>query len=152
MPNGPRSQASPRAAARLGHSVSLAIARYPVAPETVTILGYAPRTARDARWAGLRWNGTEELRTQSTLMLWVYGPDAPSDLHLNVSWRHPDDDLTDEDADCKYRVRPRMQPGKRWKGRKVKAVSIERDATLTPPWVICVEYAQGIVTEGGDLS
>lgn len=120
------------------------VARYPVAPETVTVLGCRPRSAQEPRWAGLRWNGEEKVLTQSTLMRFVCGADAPYDLHLNVPWCHPEDYVTDEDIDgCKYRVRPRMEPGKRWKRRMVKAVSIERDETLTPPWVICVEYARG---------
>jgi hypothetical protein len=61
-------------------------------------------------------------------MLAICGKDAPPDIHLRVPWCHPEDRTgTAEDwHDCIYRVRPKMQPGKRWQGQKIKSVMFER--------------------------
>jgi len=114
---------------------------FPIEPSTVTVLGYRPRDAADARWAGLHFGSPHvKLRSQSTLMLSCLGPkDAPYDLHLAVPWSHPDDGYDDED--CVYRVRPRASAGRKWLGRKVEAVAIEPDATRFPPWQIRVRFA-----------
>jgi hypothetical protein len=98
-----------------------------VSPETVTVLGYKVKAGRPI-WEGLFMDRAEPA-TQSTLMLAVCGPhEAPLDIHLRVPWCHPEDrDGTDNDwNDCIYRVRPRMEVGKKWKGKMVKSVAFER--------------------------
>jgi hypothetical protein len=113
------------------------IERIKVEPATVTVLGYKVR-ATDPSWTGLDLSRAEP-RTQSSIMLHICGSDeAPRDVHLNVPWCHPDDQTgSADDFDCRYRVRPRMEPGKNWKGRRVRGVDFERwDGT----WYIVVEY------------
>lgn len=111
--------------------------RVPVSAETCTVLGYKVKT-RDPEWAGLDLDRADLLQ-QSTLMLAICGPnDAPPDLHLSVPWCHPDDRARGEEPDgCYYRVRPRMEPGKKWAGKKVKAVAFERWAGK---WFLAIEY------------
>src|SRR3954462_4776661 len=94
----------------------------PVAPDTVTVLG-SYWTERTRAWAGLDFKRAE-LLTQSTLMRYVCGAEAPYDLHLNVPFMHPDDQASGHDEWLQYRVRPRAEPGKRWQGRLVKSVAI----------------------------
>lgn len=109
------------------------IYRVPVSPKTVTVLGYRVKKD-DPMWSGLDLINAEP-RMQSTLMLAVAGTaDAPQDIHLNVPWKHPDDaDYSDE---CRYRVRPRMEIGKRWKKKRVTNVSFERWDGV---WYIAIE-------------
>lgn len=112
--------------------------RVPVAPETVTVLGNKVKAA-DASWLGLDLDKAEP-RVQASVLMMMLGPnDAPLDIHLNVPWCHPDDraDGMDDD-DCTYRVRPRMQPGKKWKGKLVKSVAFER---WDGKWFIAIETA-----------
>jgi hypothetical protein len=101
--------------------------RVPVSPETVTVLGHKVKRATDPLWAGLFLEHAMPA-TQSSLMLMICGKDAPVDIHLRVPWCHPEDreGTKDDWTDCIYRVRPRMQPGKKWKGQKVKSVAFER--------------------------
>lgn len=112
--------------------------RVPVSPETITVLGYRVKATSPA-WTGLDLVNAEP-RTQSTLWLAVAGQDeAPPDIHLDVPWCHPDDRARGAPADdCRYRVRPRMTPGKRWKGRLVKSVAFER---WQGKWFIAIETA-----------
>ena len=80
-----------------------------------------------------------EPRVQSTLMLAVCGQaEAPFDIHLDVPWCHPEDRTGDdaEDFDCRYRVRPKMQTGKKWKGQTFKQIAFER---WDGKWFIAVE-------------
>jgi hypothetical protein len=114
------------------------IETYPVTPETVTVLGYRVRATKPM-WTGLDFSRAE-LRSHASIMLLMCGEDAPLDLHLSVPWKHPDDP-PDEDDDCWYRVRPRAEVGKRWRGRLVKSVVIVAAPALDPPWAIEIGYA-----------
>jgi hypothetical protein len=101
--------------------------RIPVSPDTVTVLGHKVKKD-DIMWTGLFLDRAEPA-TQSSLMLAICGKDdAPIDIHLRVPWCHPDDRTgTEEDYnDCIYRVRPRMETGKKYKGKLVKFVAFER--------------------------
>lgn len=112
------------------------ITRVPVAPETITVLGYRVK-ADDPRWLGLNLAKAEP-RMQASLMLAIAGDEAPEDIHLSVPWCHPDDRANGMDDDaCRYRVRPRMKSGKRWKGRKVVSVAFER---WNGKWFIAIGY------------
>lgn len=117
------------------------VAVYPVSHETCTVLGRRAKSAEDPIWAGLMFNGKEIVRTQSTIMRWACGDDAPYDLHLDVPWDHPADQAAGIKSECIYRVRPKMEAGRRWQGRTVRSVALERDETKSPPWVIRVEFA-----------
>lgn len=100
--------------------------RVPVEPSTVEVLGN--KVKEDSpMWRGLDLANAEP-RVQSTLFLFLIGEgEAPLDIHLNVPWCHPEDQSgSPEDFDCRYRVRPRMQPRKKWKGKLVKSVAFER--------------------------
>ena len=100
--------------------------RFPVSPGTMKVLGYKVK-ADSPMWAGLNL-ARADLIVQSTLMMRVCGHDAaPFDLHLNVPWCHPEDQTGDPSDwdDCKYRIRPKMEVGKKWKGRIVDAVFFE---------------------------
>jgi hypothetical protein len=100
--------------------------RLPVEPATCTVLGYKPKGADDPLWAGLELSRAE-------LREWA-------DYHLAVPWEHPEDQeaFGDDPSDWAiYRVRPRMEPGKKWKGKKVNAVAFVRDADA---WWIDVEF------------
>ena len=116
---------------------------FPVAPDTVTVLG-SRWPANSRAWAGLAFSHPLcVVRTTSTLMEWVCGgKDVPNDLHLNVPFEHPDDGPVPDVPDMFYRVRPRAEPGKKWRGRKVMSVAIERDTGRDPPWHIIVEFAR----------
>ncbi len=106
----------------------------PVDRSTVTVLGsvWGPK----APWAGLDF-ANARVRNQSTLMMMIAGKDAPYDHHLDVPFIHPDDGPLSE-AECVYRVRPRMKPGKRWQGRKVRSVQfVRQDAG----WALDVQFA-----------
>jgi hypothetical protein len=102
------------------------VKRYPVDNTTCTVLGH--KAAADSPlWTGLDLTRAE-LRVQSTLFLAIIGPNAaPLDLHLDVPWCHPEDQTGDlDDFDSWYRVRPIMEPGKKWKRNLVKSVAFER--------------------------
>lgn len=106
----------------------------PVSPETCRVNGYLCK-ASDIMWRGLDLSRAT-VRKQSTLMLFVLGPDeAPYDLHLDVPWEHPDDTVDDG---LRYRVRPRMRRGGRWQGRRVRNVSLRQ---MQAGWAIDVEFA-----------
>lgn len=110
--------------------------RVPVSPETCTVLGYRVK-ASDPRWAGLDLDKAD-LIMQSTLMLCVCGPDdAPIDAHLRAPWWHPDDGPAPDPPEMYFRVRPRMQAGKKWEGRKVKFVAFER---FSGKWGLAIEF------------
>lgn len=99
--------------------------RVPVAHDTVTVNG--SKWKERAPWSGLFFNKAEPA-VQSTMMMAVCGrADAPLDIHLRVPWCHPDDqDGTDKDwKDCIYRVRPRMEVGKKYKREVVTFVAFE---------------------------
>lgn len=130
-------------------SPAIAWQTLPVTPMTCAVLGSKAKSVDDPLWAGLLFDHpAAQVRTQSTLMVWVCGPDkAPFDLHLNVPWVHPTDaarGMAWEDDRCMYRVRPKIETGRKWRGRSVSDVKIERDDTYSPPWVIRFQYAQGI--------
>ncbi len=117
---------------------SRAIERLPVSPDTVNVLGHRVK-ATDPMWTGLNLDKAEP-RTQNTLMLAVCGQEeAPEDIHLAVPWCHPEDRANGAEEDCIYRIRPKMEAGKRWKGRMVKSVAFER---WDGRWVIAVRYAK----------
>ena len=112
--------------------------RFPVSPETVTVLGNRVKETSPA-WTGLDLARAEPA-VQNTMFLMICGAaDAPRDKHLRVPWCHPEDQTgSPDDFDCIYRVRPRMEPGKKWKGRKVKEVDFER---WNGKWWLAVEFA-----------
>lgn len=98
--------------------------RVPVEPSNVEVLGNKVK-ATDVMWTGLDMAKAEP-RVQSTLWLAIAGQEeAPLDIHLCVPWEHPEDKKDGIDSETRYRVRPRMQPGKRWKGQMVKSVAFE---------------------------
>jgi hypothetical protein len=99
--------------------------RLPVDATTCTILGSHHKQTH-AAWTGLDLDRAK-VRTQSTIMLAIAGDAAHYDLHLDVPWCHPSDQTgSPDDFDCIYRVRPKMEPGKRWKGKTVKSVDFAR--------------------------
>ena len=106
------------------------VERIKVSPKSVTVLGDKPKGEDDPLWAGLDLARAEP-RTQSTVMLAICGEDAPEDIHLAVPWGHPEED-------CIYRVRPRMEVGKKWKGRTVESVAFER---WDGEWFIAIAMA-----------
>lgn len=111
--------------------------RLPVDATTCTILGNHYKQT-DAAWTGLDLDHAK-VRTQSTIMLVLVGKDAHYDLHLDVPWCHPSDQTgSPDDFDCVYRVRPKMEPGSKWKGKKVQTVGLSRDDGA---WWIDVEFA-----------
>lgn len=114
--------------------------RFPIAPDTVTVLGSRWKVT-DVAWRGLDFTRAR-LRTQSTLMLSICGRDAPYDLHLDVPFCHPDDQPDGWADDLVYRVRPIAEPGRRWRRRIVKSVVIEPAPDKSPPWEIVVEFAR----------
>lgn len=113
------------------------VKRVAVSPKTCTVLGYQVKPT-DLRWTGLDLSRAEP-RVQSSLMLALTGPEeAYFDLHLTVPWEHPDDKKAGIDSETFYRVRPRIQVGKRWEGRVVKFVAFERWDGV---WTIAYEVA-----------
>ncbi|TRD03787.1 hypothetical protein FJV76_14210 [Mesorhizobium sp. WSM4303] len=101
--------------------------RLPIDPTTCTVLGYKPKNADDPLWAGLEMSRAE-------LRNWA-------DYHLAVPWEHPDDQarFKDDPKDWAiYRVRPAMEPGKKWKGKKVQSVGLVH---ADGAWWIDVEFA-----------
>ncbi len=119
------------------------IETFPVAPDTVTVLGYHAKPT-DPMWLGLDFSRAE-LRSRASIMLLMCGWDAPIDLHLNVPWCHPDDQPYGWEEDgCWYRVRPRPEIGKRWRGKLVKSVAIVAAPELNPPWAIEVGRAHAV--------
>jgi hypothetical protein len=115
------------------------IERLPITPETVTVLGRRVK-ANSPMWAGLDL-ANADLRMQASILLMTIGPDAPVDLHLSAPWWHPEDGPPPSPPEMWYRVRPRMQPGKKWKGRKVQTVQFER---WSGKWCLAIEYAQPV--------
>jgi hypothetical protein len=94
------------------------------------------------------WTGMDlaraEVRSQSTIMLALVGKEAHYDLHLDVPWCHPDDQTgSPDDFDCVYRVRPKMEPGKKWKGKMVEAVSFVRKGDA---WWLDVKFTARFVS------
>jgi hypothetical protein len=79
----------------------------PVSPKTVTVLGYRVK-ATDPAWLGLDLSRAI-LREQSTAGMFLLGPDAPPDHHLDVPWCHPNDQPGGWRDGLKYRVRPRRK-------------------------------------------
>lgn len=112
----------------------------PVSTDTVTVLG--SRWKADApAWRGLDFTRAI-VRTQNTLSLALFGPDEKLyDLHLDVPFMHPDDQARGDDEWLKYRVRPRAESGKRWRGRLVKSVALIPAEGQPIPWAIEIEYA-----------
>ncbi len=110
--------------------------RVPVSPETITVLGHRVKPT-DPMWTGLDLDNAEP-RTQNTLSLACFGQDeAGIDIHLDVPWCHPEDRARGHDFDCRYRVRPKMEAGKKWKGKMVKSVAFER---WTGKWYLAIEF------------
>ena len=105
--------------------------RYPVNAQTCTVNG-SHRKAGGPAWLGLDMTMAEP-RQQSTIMMAVIGGKAPQDVHLRVPFRHPDDAI---DPETFYRVRPKAEIGKKWKGATVKSVAFER---WDGKWWIAVE-------------
>lgn len=87
-----------------------------VAPSNCTVNGSRVRASSPA-WKGLLFDHPRTIvRTRSTMMQAVAGPDAPYDLHLDVPFLHPEDAAAGrkwEDDECFYRVRPIVQRGDR---------------------------------------
>lgn len=110
------------------------IERIPVSPETVTVLGYRVK-ATDPMWAGLDFDRAEP-RQQNAALLAIAGPHEGLDVHLSVPFLHPEDKARGAKHDgCAYRVRPRAEVGKRWKGKRVGAVAFEK---WNGKWVIAI--------------
>lgn len=107
------------------------IERIKVTPVSVTVLGFEVK-ANSPAWRGLDLKRAEP-RQQSSLMLSVLGHDSPLDIHLNVPFQHPEDTISD---DVFYRVRPRMEVGKKYNGKIVKSVAFER---WGDDWFIALE-------------
>lgn len=103
----------------------MSVIRIPVDPTTITVLGNRVKET-EPMWTGLDLANAEP-RTQSSLMLLVCGRDkAPEDVHLCVPWNHPQDTKDGIDGECRYRVRPRVEVGKKYKGKRVTSVAFER--------------------------
>lgn len=121
---------------------------YPVATDTVTVLGSRWKPT-DPAWRGLLFRHPEcSVWTQSTLMLAMVGRGAPHDLHLRVPFWHPENaqQPAPEKPDSFYRVRPHARAGGQWNKIRVKAVVIEPDPERDPPWRIVVTYAGKVRT------
>ncbi len=92
----------------------------PVSAANCTINGSRYKNTSPA-WTGLDFSRAE-LRTQSTLELYILGQDAaPYDLHLDVPWMHHEDrsrHFNDPQYWARYRVRPRRQKGARFYRRE----------------------------------
>ena len=104
-----------------------------VGPQTATVNGTHYRTG-SAVWRGLKMSEAEP-RAQSAMMVAVCGADrAPIDIHLQSPFRDHDEDGLD--ATVFYRVRPKMEVGKKWKGRMVDFVCFEK---IDGEWWIAVK-------------
>lgn len=105
---------------------SVRVHRIPLTADAVTVLGYKWKETNPA-WKGLDFANAEP-RVQASGLLAVCGADdAPRDVHLSVPFCHPDDQTgSPDDFDCRYRVRPRMEAGKKWKRKMVYWVAFER--------------------------
>lgn len=113
--------------------------RVPVEPSTVTVLGYKVKVT-EPMWQGLDFDRAEPRQQASILMAMWGSKNAPQDIHLNVPFCHPEDRARGDDDDgCRYRVRPRMQIGKKWKGKMVKSAAFER---WDGKWFIVIETAK----------
>ena len=106
--------------------------RYKVIPKNITVNG-SNVTPKHPAWLGLDMSKAEP-RQQTALMLAVLGDDAPVDVHLSVPFQHPSDTT---DWGMFYRVRPRMEPGGKWRGKTVKSVAFER---CGDDWYIVAGY------------
>ena len=106
--------------------------RYKVTAKTVTVNGNRVRASSPA-WLGLDMSKAEP-RQQSTLMLFVDGAAAPTDVHLRVPFQHPGDTV---DSGCFYRIRPRVITGAAWENKIVKSVAFER---WDGEWYIAVRF------------
>lgn len=103
----------------------------PVSPTTCTVLGQRAKSEADPLWAGLDLSRAE-MRDYSP----IAGRAGPRDPNLGVPWCHPEDQTgSPDDFDCIYRVRPKMEAGKRWKRRLVEHVDIQR---VNGSWLIAV--------------
>ena len=102
-----------------------------VGPKTITVNG-SRVTAKHPGWLGLDMSNAEP-RQQSSLMLFAVGSNTPIDVHLRVPFQHPGDTV---DSGCFYRVRPKMEVGKKWEEKIVKSVAFERWGDA---WYIAVE-------------
>jgi hypothetical protein len=72
-----------------------------------TVLG--ERWGRASPWSGLDFSRGVP-RTQSSIMCYIAGADAPRDVHLDVPFLHPQDAASGMDWDgVVYRVRPQWQ-------------------------------------------
>lgn len=111
----------------------------PVSPEAVTVLGYRVKET-DPWWRGLDFAKAEVLNRANVMVALVGWDNAPPGLHLNVPYAHPAEPVEYYEG-VRYRVRPRMVPGKKWRGRMVRSVAIEPAPDKSPPWQIVVEYA-----------
>lgn len=99
--------------------------RLPIDATTCTILGNHYKQT-DAAWTGLDLARAE-------LRKW------PGDHHLAIPWAHPEDQARfgdNPDHWAIYRVRPKMEPGTKWKGHKVKSVGF---AMADDAWWIEIE-------------
>ena len=121
---------SPPATTRFFGDVML---KLKVGPQAATVNGSHYRTG-SAVWRGLKMSEAEP-RAQSAMMVAVCGADrAPIDIHLQSPFRDHDDDGLD--ATVFYRVRPKMEAGKKWKGRMVDFVCFEK---IDGEWWIAVK-------------
>ena len=112
----------------------------PVTPQSCEVLGYRVR-ATDAMWRGLDFSRAK-IRTKSTIGAFLFGKEAPTDLHLDVPFLHPEDAVFGAkwaDDQQWYRVRSRAEVGKKWRGKTVVKIEICRDDSLDPPWAFSIE-------------
>jgi hypothetical protein len=123
--------------ARLLRFGAMTLETFPVAPDTVTVLGYRVK-ATDARWRGLDFNSAE-LRKTATAMAYFLGSAAPFDLHLNVPFCYPGEQAAAYEG-IKYRVRPQAKVGKFWQGCMVRSVAIVHAPDLDPPWALEIGF------------
>ena len=111
------------------------LTRIAVSPATVTVLGYNVKET-DPAWAGLNFRRAEP-RQQNSAMLMMVGPHEGKDIHLNVPFLHPADKKRGMREDgCRYRVRPKMKVGKKYKDKIVTGVAFEK---WNGKWFIAVE-------------
>lgn len=102
--------------------------RLPIDPSNIEVLGHKVKPT-DASWTGLDWSRAER-RTRTKLA---------------VPWCHPADQTgSPDDFDCIYAVRPRAEPGSRWRRRLVEDVWFEQDGKRGFVVVVYGQSAQGI--------
>ena len=72
-------------------------------------------------------NGLREAATWAGLRMDLAEPSGlPAMPYLNVPWWHADDGEFRVGAAARYRVRPRAEPGRCWRGRVVDSVAFRR--------------------------